>query len=90
MCGVVEGAKRGGDGGARGHRSAKQAKLTVCWTAGKRPAGQTRISDFFGSVCTVGQTQFGGKRPPAHLVGAVKRPKKVSAVLRVGAHGPTP
>ena len=45
----------------------------------KRPLGQTRISDFFAVAGEVAQVQFGGKRPPAHLVGAVKRPKALGA-----------
>ena len=76
MCGVREPTQMGSDVVASGQRAPKQAKLTECWARGKRPPGQSRISDFFVSASATGQAQSGGKRPPAHLVGAFKRPRR--------------
>ena len=68
--------KRGSEFLAIGRNSCKQAKLTDCWAKGKRPLGQTSILDFFAEAGEVAWVQIGGKRPPAHLVGAVKRPRR--------------
>ena len=67
--------KRGSDAHATGRNSCKQAKLSDCWAKSARPRGQTSLLDFFAGSGGVERVQFGGKRPPAHLVGAVKRPK---------------
>ena len=67
--------KRGVDSGGSRQRPQKQARLDVFWAQSHSPKGQTLLSHFFGAGQPGASLAVGGKRPPAHLVGAVKRPK---------------
>ena len=67
--------KRGVDSGGSRQRPQKQARLDFIWGQPRSPKGQTLLSHFFGGGQLGASLAVGGKRPPAHLVGAVKRPK---------------
>ena len=74
--GVCTVRKRGGDVGVPVQGPRKQAKLVEVWAQPSGPKGQTQLTHFFCSGQLGACARAGGKRPPGHLVGAVKRPKR--------------
>ena len=74
--GLALSGKGGGDVGVPVQGPRKQAKLVEVWAQPSGPKGQTLLTHFFCSGQLGACARAGGERPPGHLVGAVKRPKR--------------